>query len=256
MDSANYGASGHSAHQSQLASRIDPNMDPSSYSTTTGPGTAVTTDTQDHHHGRDATIAGTGAATAGAYMASTRNDGATRDTSSSSMPGSSDTRASGLGATSASSSSQAAAAKAAAGSAASRPVDDLKLKDMPGAYPETPLTEADKTLGSDAAGVGSGAAVIAAQRAYQKHTPEQETSTKATPTTVKPATTVAPVVVPGISSSRDEPSLPQGTLGEKIQDAQAREGEGRADPAFVGCHGGGRPGSRCRHSKGSRGRKG
>ncbi|KIW04800.1 uncharacterized protein PV09_03986 [Verruconis gallopava] len=75
--------------------------------------------------------------------------------------------------------------------------DDWRLKHMPGAYPETPQYESDKTLEVDRAGVGSGAAVVAAQRAFQKNTSAKETPLKQTvgvETEAIPCTSIEPRV--------------------------------------------------------------
>jgi hypothetical protein len=52
--------------------------------------------------------------------------------------------------------------------------DDYNLRHMPGAYPETPANESDKTLGSNSAAP----AVVAAQAAYKKHTQEPMSKTR------------------------------------------------------------------------------
>ena len=176
--------------------------------------------------------------------------------------------------------------------------DEMKLRDMPGAYPETPAVESEKTLGYEASGVGSGAAVIAAQKAYGKSATEsarpskapthkiepspyntgvdprvdaekrhdnahaaaglataagvagagaygvskyQDRDESAMPTRTPAQTTTSTAAVPAsgapVSSTqldRDQSGSPQGTFGEKIQEAQAHDTQGASPSAIAG----------------------
>ena len=276
-------------HQTALGTKLDPNTGGNSQNDHLAGSGAEGVSSQDHHYGRDAAVLGAvGAAGAGTYAA-TSGGRPDQDASATSATSTADTT--GLGASEPTSSS-IAASKAAGPISSSRQQDDLKVKQMPGAYPETPALESEKSLGADTAGVGSGAAVIAAQKAYGKRNTEQTPASSSSTHKVEPspynagldprvdaekrhdharnaagiATTagVAGVGAYGVSKYQDskvaepgtgittashnrdvgpntsvttEPpssvSGPQGSLGEKIQDAQVHEAQQSRAPVMA-----------------------